>query len=157
MQEDLTADEVRQLMAGKHVPPRPKLMPCPDTLEIELPMPPLATQPNARSKTWHKKYRLMQKQKADAATVAAIVMRNMTPPRWTSATVHATFYRPNKNCRRADDDNLIGWLKASFDGLQEAGVMKNDAGLRHLPPTQLLGKVAGDVSRVVLTITAQIP
>lgn len=151
-QEVMSQSDVRKLLAGEHVPPRLKLRPCPDSLEIELPIPPLATRPNATGH-WTKLSSAVKKQRADAATVAAIVLRGITPPRWKRATVQATFYRHHKNARRTDEDNLIAWLKASFDGLQDSGIVANDSGLTHLPPKQVLGKEAGGESRVVLVIT----
>jgi hypothetical protein len=151
-QETMSQEDVRKLMAGEHVPRRPAARPCPDRLEIELPMPPSATRPNASGQHWTKKARAIKRQREDAATASAIALRGITPPRWQAASVQATFYRHQKNCRRADSDNLVGWLKASFDGLQDSGVIANDSGLTHLPPQQLLGKEADGSSRVVLVI-----
>lgn len=35
--------------------------------------------------------------------------------------------------RRRDRDNLLASLKAAFDGIADAGLVENDAGLTHLP------------------------
>lgn len=35
--------------------------------------------------------------------------------------------------RRRDRDNLLASLKAAFDGLADAGLVANDAGMTHMP------------------------
>lgn len=152
MQEAMDSSDVRKLLRGEHVAPKPTKQPCPPVLTIEIPIPPSDTRPNARCH-WAKKLKAVKQQRTDAATAAAIVMRHHVPPRWKTATIEATFYRHSKNARVADRDNLIGWLKASKDGLQDAGVIANDSGFTDLPPKQVLGKDADfDESMVVLVI-----
>jgi len=153
MSESMSQEEVRKLLRGDHVPMK-KPRYAYDQIEITIPIPPLETRPNARGH-WAKKANAVKKQRSDAmfAAVAELYRMNAKPPRWQQAEVQATFHRPEPQCRKADLDNLTGWLKASFDGLQDAGIIVNDGGFIHLPPKQLLGAEAGDESKVVLVIT----
>jgi hypothetical protein len=52
-------------------------------------------------------------------------------PPWTSACCQATFFFEYRRVR--DRDNCLAALKSAFDGLADAGVIANDAGLIHLP------------------------
>ena len=49
---------------------------------------------------------------------------------WKEATLNITYYTI---ASRIDKSNIIGWLKASFDGLQDARLIDNDSGLSFGP------------------------
>jgi hypothetical protein len=151
MQEQLDAKDVRRIIDGEHVPKRAVKQP-PTRLEITIPVPPSETRPNARCH-WAKKAKAVKQQRWDASVAAKVALMhgNYRAPEWTEATVQATFFRA-KNGRTADSDNLIAWLKATFDSLQAAGIIANDRGLTHLPPIQRLGKDACGRNEVVLDV-----
>lgn len=121
------------------VNPNPEVFSTPGTaVNIDLPLPPKEVHPNARCH-WRPKAAATKRQRS----AAAILARQATQfacygfP-WKAATVQATFYLP----RSRDRDGLNSWLKASLDGLQDAGVIANDSGLTPLPPVQVTGKAA---------------
>jgi Holliday junction resolvase RusA-like endonuclease len=53
------------------------------------------------------------------------------PPKWKHAATQAIFYF--KVNRRRDADNLAAMLKPYWDGLADAGIIKNDSGFTHMP------------------------
>ena len=117
---------------------------------ITLPLPPQAMYPNAR-KHWKAKMGPKKQQRSDAYMAAfnSTTGSGQPRPRWQLAECQATFYLE----RRRDGDNLIAWLKATFDGLEDAGIVENDGNFIHLPPQQITGKHAKGERKVVLTIT----
>jgi len=122
-------------------------------VKIDLPLPPDEVYPNARPH-WSAKSRATKKQRQ----AAAILARQATQFRcygfpWKAATVQATFYRG----RRIDTDNALASLKASFDGLADAGIIANDSGLTHLPVVQVTGKATGGRRGVELRIVNRNP
>jgi hypothetical protein len=84
--------------------------------------------------------------------MAAINDMGVAAPRWLAAKLHAEFHKPGPQAKLADADGLIAHLKATLDGLQDAGVIANDAGFMILSPAQRLGSHATE-RKVVLTIT----
>lgn len=119
-----------------------------DRIEITIPLPPKEVSPNARVH-WATKARAVKRQRNDAA-MAAMVLSSIRRPKWQAATIQATFYRPRGRVL-IDQDNAIASLKASIDGLADAGIFANDRGVTWLPPLQIIGKAAG-MACVVLTI-----
>lgn len=67
----------------------------------------------------------------EASHWAAVCAATDGPYRWPAASVQARFFFRDR--RRRDRDNLLASLKAAFDGLADAGVVQDDAGLTHLP------------------------
>jgi Holliday junction resolvase RusA-like endonuclease len=53
------------------------------------------------------------------------------PPRWRTANAQVTFYAPDR--RRRDGDGILASLKATFDGIADAGVIVDDSGFIHHP------------------------
>jgi len=101
-----------------------------DPVRISMQLPPKALSPNARSHLFA--YRRAYREYKEAAYLLALAAQGGERRRWTRATVTCRFlYRV---ARRRDGDNLIASMKAAFDGLEAAGVIRNDAGLIHLPP-----------------------
>lgn len=145
----LTEPEAVLRMAGIYRPQgKGKLR---DSIEITLPIPPRATHPNARAH-WAVKMKAAKKQRRDAGLAARAALGLARPPLWQRATIQATLYNASTRAKAQDADNLTAWLKASQDGLQDAGIVLNDAGLIQLPPKQVLGREAG-TSRLVLVVT----
>lgn len=71
-------------------------------------------------------------------------------PQWKRATVEIVWH--HKTAAFPDRDNIIGSLKAFFDGLADAGLLHNDRGLTQLPPIRFIDP---ENPRVVLKITGQ--
>lgn len=98
---------------------------------VTLPLPHPSLSPNARPHHMTKA-RLKKKARNDgylAGVKARIDCQHEQP--FELAEAHATFYvRTNRN---RDGDNALASLKASFDGLADAGIFRNDSGLRHYP------------------------
>lgn len=126
-------------------------------LVITIPVPPKETNPNERPYTdrgAQAKVRAAKRQRYDAMLAALAEMNEPGrphKPRWPKATLQATFYRPGRQSKLMDLDNCAAWLKNSIDGLADAGVILNDAGLVPLPPSQVIGDAA-ETRCVVLTI-----
>lgn len=117
----------------------PEVFSTPGTaVNIDLPLPPKEVHPNARCH-WRPKAAATKSQRQAAAVLArqATQFACYGFP-WKAATVQATFYTG----RRRDADGCLSSLKASFDGLADAGVIANDSGLTHLPVIQVTGKAA---------------
>lgn len=97
------------------------------TLHLIIPAPPKVLHPNSRPH-WRAKAAATKKYRN---AVGAIAMSSLNAPRWESASCKATFYVRDR--RRRDADNALASLKAAFDGLRDAGVIKDDSGLSHEP------------------------
>lgn len=98
-------------------------------MKITLPLPNKNLSPNARCH-WRVKAKATKRARADACIAGYCECRG-SRPRWSSATVQATFFFRSKI--RRDRDNLLASLKAVFDGLADSGLIANDSGLTHLP------------------------
>lgn len=129
-------------------------MDCEDTetkltsLTITLPLPPRACHPNARPH-WRAKAAAIKVARWEAGLAARVALGTVAPPRWTEATVQATFYV----ARRGDQDGRISSLKPYLDSLADAGVIANDVGLTHLPVVQVCDPKRSGERKVVLVIT----
>jgi Holliday junction resolvase RusA-like endonuclease len=121
-----------------------------DRITIELPMPPKQLHPNARSH-WRAKLKPKAQQRQQAYLAALDALRGAVSPRWESAKIHATYWLGSRG-KKHDADNLIAWLKATVDGLQDAGILADDSGLTWLPPDQIYGKGTGTERTVVLVL-----
>ena len=93
---------------------------------IKLPWPDRKLSPNARCH-WAVKSKCTKQHRA----LACITARQQcgTPPKWKSAYywVKCTL---GPKMKTPDEDNLLSSLKAYRDGLQDAGIVVNDRGLR---------------------------
>jgi len=117
-------------------------------ITIEVPIPHRALNPNGRSH-WRAKSSLtsIERQTARLTAMSWLNERMLDPPRWAAATIQCTFYFATK--RRRDKDNAEASLKATRDGLADAGIVANDAAFTSLPPTLLVDKLR---PRVVIEI-----
>ena len=98
--------------------------------KITLSLPPKELSPNVRA-NWPAKARATRKYREYAWAVTLSKIGRRTAPQWKRATAQATFFFQTK--RRHDKDNLLASLKAVFDGIADAGLVENDAGLTHRP------------------------
>ena len=97
-------------------------------LTITLGLPPPELAPNARPNRWEEA-RATRAYREAAALSAVVAFARRPAPHWPAAWVEAAFFFRVR--RRRDRDNLLASLKAAFDGLADAGVVENDAGLVH--------------------------
>lgn len=119
------------------------------TVRLTLPLPAEGLHPNARVHHMAKA-KLTAKARLEAGLVAKLEKARQLPHlcrAFAKATVSMLFFMP----RRRDEDGLIGWCKAYFDGLQDAGVIVNDSGLTVLPPAQQTGRHAGRKLEMIIT------
>lgn len=100
----------------------------PASVTLWLPKLPRATHPNARSH-WRAKATATKSQRT-AAYFEAKEVQGKREHRWTLARIDITYYTI---APLVDRQNLIGWLKASCDGLQDAGLIVNDSGFSFGP------------------------
>jgi crossover junction endodeoxyribonuclease RusA len=113
-------------------------------MTITLPLPARALSPNARVH-WSRKARAVKEYRLTAMLAAR---RRAQPVPLTAATAHVVFYV--KDRRRRDHDNLSASLKSAWDGIVDAGILTDDAGLRHAP---IRVEVDAERPRVEITIT----
>ena len=101
---------------------------------VTVPLPSFKVSPNART---HFRVRANliydQRQEAREAAMVAAYDCDLKEP-ITDAIVQIV--RWNKTVRLTDPDNLIAQLKASFDGITDAGVWIDDLNVMYLPPLQ---------------------
>lgn len=90
---------------------------------------------------------LKQRTEAGVACLAA----SKSSPRWKKATLSIVAFFKTK--RWPDPMNFIGSLKATADGIEDAGIVANDSGLW---PTRPVFATDKSNPRVVLTITEEI-
>ena len=99
-----------------------------EPIKITLRLPDPCLSPNARV-NWRVKHGATKKYRRSAFLLAT--EQAGACPGLIRATQQATFYYPTK--RRRDGDNLLSMLKPVWDGLVDAGVLDDDAGLIHMP------------------------
>lgn len=97
------------------------------SITIDLPLPSRELHPNARPH-WRAKATAAKKYRAWACL--ATRCHQIGEP-WRSVSVLSQFTFQDKRTR--DTDGLLCWLKNAFDGIQDAGVVLNDAGMTHQP------------------------
>lgn len=115
-----------------------------NSVTIELPLPPKELSPNARVH-WRKKSEAVKNYRLHSFVASYQGKHN---PRWPAATTQATFYFKHK--RRRDKDNFNAMLKSAWDGMVDAGLLKDDDQLTHKPTVFETDK---DNPRVEITIT----
>ena len=98
-------------------------MPASFTMSV----PPACLSPNARTH-YMAKARATKAVRRNAGLIARSI--GIAPP-LESAAVRLTFRFPDR--RKRDRDNLVARCKAIFDGLQDAGVVRDDSDITHLP------------------------
>ena len=125
--------------------PRPSII-------IVVPLPPHELNPNGRAH-WAAKARavkLARKQAHDAAMMVLLKDWGDGGLPWKRASLRAVFYFPDKRGLKSDTDNLIASLKATADGIADAGVIENDRGFAWMTLAKCIDP---ETPRVVLEIT----
>lgn len=100
-------------------------------ITVTVPIPPTVLSPNARAH-WAVKARAVKKARGEARLLALAALGRNHPPRWKAAQAVVTWYAATR--RRQDRDNLSARLKATYDGIADAGIVEDDSGLLPLPP-----------------------
>lgn len=118
-------------------------------IRVTLPLPPRELSPNARTH-WARKAVTVRSYRFCAKVLAACSAP--VAPGWDTATAAVTFFLPDR--RRRDKDNLMASLKPAWDGIADAGVVTDDAGLTQLPPRL---EVDRENPRVEITLTQAEP
>jgi len=110
-------------------------------LTITIPIPQRLLQPNRmQGKHWAPIGRAKKKARADAHLATMAAMREagiVGKPKWEPVRVQAAFTL--RTSQRRDDDSLLGWLKASFDGIVDSGLTGDDSEYLHDDPTVTIG------------------
>jgi crossover junction endodeoxyribonuclease RusA len=104
-------------------------------MAVELPLPPKELSPNARCH-YHAKARAVKEYRTTSAIYAREAMGRYPAPHLESARIKATFLFETN--RRRDPDNLLASLKPAFDGLRDAGILKDDNQIEHAPVDQTI-------------------
>ena len=102
------------------------------SLTLTLSLPSGVLSPNWRGH-WGKKSRAVKAARTEAHLEALNVLHELRviKPLWAQAQVQAVFHF--RDVRRRDRDNLLAMLKPTFDGIADAGIVGNDAGMIHMP------------------------
>ncbi len=96
-----------------------------DSITILLPIPNGILSPNYKPATPGSRMmvaRVIKSHRLKARN--AIALQDMQDKQWDHCTVEVTFYHRTK--RRRDEDNLIGSLKAYYDGIVDSGLAVDD-------------------------------
>lgn len=104
-------------------------------LTLNLSLPARGLHPNHRSRNHHATGALTKKRRYGVSVITSTIIGNQKDwfrrPCWEKATARVTFYFSTN--RRRDKDNLLAWLKSTFDGIADGGLIADDSGLTHLP------------------------
>lgn len=119
-------------------------------IKITLPIPDKGLSSNSRSRTYHKRHRLLKQARYDGGLAARHALGRNAPPQWERAETQATFYF--KDRRKRDEDNYAAMLKPTWDSFADAGIVINDRGFRHLPPVFEIDKNDARVEIVIKPI-----
>jgi len=118
-----------------------------EAVTITLPLPHRCLSPNARCH-WAVKAKQTRWYRENACGRTGLATK-YARPEWPAATVAIEYNHHVK--RNRDRDNALACLKSAFDGLADAGLIKNDSGLTHLPIVFTVDKNRPE--GVTLTIT----
>lgn len=116
---------------------------------VTVPLPPAALSPNARVH-WAAKAKATRAYRATAWITAVAELGVRRGPRWPHATALITFAYPTN--RRRDADNALASLKAAIDGLRDAGIVEDDAGIA-FEPVRFTAPPPPDYPRGCVTIS----
>ena len=127
-----------------------------DSIIIRVGIPDRCLSPNARVH-WARRAKAKKAARYSAQWSAAEAMGRLWPrqdaPKWDAATIEPRVYWPNRH--KVDGDNMLSSLKASFDGLVDAGLLADDKGVRFLPCVMGYSKDDPRVELVVRRLAAE--
>ena len=98
------------------------------SITITIPIPAKELSPN-----WRGHWATKARRKAESREAASwrsktfLAVNAERQPRWERASARVTFHWPDK--RRRDPDNAMASLKATWDGIADAGIVANDSGI----------------------------
>ena len=108
------------------------------SIYVTISLPAKALWPNQRGHVMVYR-RCAKRYRAEAGWAARIEWRSMgSGASWKEAKVRPVFYWPDKRSR--DKDNALAAIKSALDGLQDAGVIVDDAGLRPQEPVFMVDR-----------------
>jgi crossover junction endodeoxyribonuclease RusA len=118
-------------------------------IKIKLPWPDKLLSPNARCH-WAVKSKCTKQHRA----LACIAARQQcgSRPNWKSAFYSLTCTLAPKQ-RQPDEQNLIAHLKAYVDGIEDAGIIQNDRGLRIGGPVDFIRGEKSEIEFVIWEAT----
>ena len=113
-----------------------------ESITIIIRIPPIELTQNARVH-WDKRRKLTRqvRYEGNIITIGEMIKNNMVPHEpWCKAELQATFYWAS--LRRRDSGNAMSRLKATIDGIVDAGLIKDDRYevLREMPPLFMYDK-----------------
>ena len=121
-------------MARKKMPPFAALKEaCADQtapFAVKVPYPPRVIWPNGRAH-WSVKAGAVKTARTSAGLIALEALCGNPPPKWHRVRVSCVWWVASSRggAMSADRDNRIAALKASIDGLCDAGIIENDRGV----------------------------
>ena len=102
-----------------------------DVVTVTVGIPARTLQPNSRTH-WAVKSKATKRARVESWTATQVAMYEANEKGgWKEATCQVHWYA--RDNRRRDKDNCLASLKATFDGLVDAGLLKDDSALTHLP------------------------
>ena len=119
-------------------------MPDQPAVRVRFALPPRVLHPNGRTRNPRARWAATKRWRTLVGQLARIAALEQlgSVPGWREADCQITITYGRRQ-QKQDDDNLIGWLKFAYDGIQDAGVISNDRRLVHLPPVHRRGELAG--------------
>lgn len=99
------------------------------TIDVSLPIPPAACHQNARVH-WAARSRAAKQARQDAYRCALSALDGRDPPRIEAAVVHVQWFGKDRRCLKLDPTNCQAALKASIDGLTDAGMWTDDRAVK---------------------------
>ena len=103
----------------------------PDTLTVTVGIPSRILNPNSRQH-WSIVMKAKKRARVEAWAAAQVAMHEAGEKGgWKEATCAVHWYA--RTNRKRDADNCLASLKATFDGLVDAGLLQDDSDLTHLP------------------------
>lgn len=99
------------------------------SIKITVGIPARVLSPNTRCH-WAMKAKATKSARIESWAATQIAMDGMKG-NWIAAECQAYWYARDSRVR--DRDNCLASLKATFDGLKDGGLLKDDSGLIHLP------------------------
>ncbi len=103
----------------------------PDVITVTVGIPARTLSPNARCH-WGVKAKATKRARVEAWAAAQVAMYEANVKGgWKEATAEVHWYA--RDSRRRDKDNCLASLKATFDGLVDAGLLIDDNAITHLP------------------------
>jgi Holliday junction resolvase RusA-like endonuclease len=102
-----------------------------ESLTVTVGTPARTLSPNARCH-WAVKFKAVKRARTEAWASAQVAMYEAdVKGGWKDATCEVHWFA--RDARRRDKDNCLASLKAVFDGLVDAGLLRDDNALTHLP------------------------